>query len=127
MAFLVLTLPVELKAQFTFTTNNGAITITGYNTAAGLTAVIPASTNGYPVTMIGNNAFYYKTMTNVTIPDSVTSIGDDAFGLCYDLTSVTIGNGVTNIGDYAFEYCSGLTSVTIPNSVTHIGKAALEV
>ena len=63
-------------------------------------------------------------MTSITIPNSVTSIGEVAFGYCTGLTSVTIGNSVTNIGDYAFFGCTGLTSVTIPNSVTSIGEAA---
>src|SRR6266446_7655610 len=56
MGFLVLTVPGELKAQFTFTTNNGAITITGY-TGSGGNVDIPASINGYPVIAIGDYAF----------------------------------------------------------------------
>ena len=63
-------------------------------------------------------------MTSVTIPNSVTSIGDYAFEKCSGLTSVTIGNSVTSIGREAFSNCSGLTSVTIPNSVTSIGNEA---
>ena len=59
--------------------------------------------------------------TSVTIPNSVTSIGNSAFSGCSGLTSVTIPTGVTSIGEYAFSSCSGLTSVTIPNSVTSIG------
>ena len=50
-------------------------------------------------------------ITNLTIPDSVTSIGVSAFSLCTSLTSVTIGNSVTSIGGEAFYYCSSLTSV----------------
>ena len=63
-------------------------------------------------------------MTSVSIPNSVTSIGDCAFSWCSGLTSVSIPNSVTSIGDYAFFDCSGLTSVTIPNSVTSIGEQA---
>ena len=66
--------------------------------------------------------FCPKGKTNVTIPNSVTSIRGSAFEGCYRLTSVTIPNSVTSIGESAFEYCSSLTSVTIPNSVTAIGE-----
>ena len=60
----------------------------------------------------------------VTIPESVTAIGERAFINCTSLTSVTIPDGVTSIGESAFEYCESLTSVTIPNSVTAIGDEA---
>ena len=83
--------------------------------------VIPNS-----VTSIGDYAFCRTGLTSVTIPNSVTSIGKGAFFLCDGLTSVTIPNSVTSIGSEAFAYCSGLTSVTIPNSVTSIGKSAFE-
>ncbi len=58
------------------------------------------------------------------IPDSVTSIGEDAFKACHNLTSITIPNSVTSIGEGAFSYCGKLISITIPNSVTSIGVGA---
>jgi hypothetical protein len=63
-------------------------------------------------------------LTSLDIPNSVTSIGEDAFRGCTELTSVTIGNSVTTIGEEAFYDCTGLISLTIPNSVTSIGYKA---
>ena len=62
-----------------------------------------------------------KTDTVFVVPDSVTTIGNDAFYGCTNLTSVTIPNSVTSIGECAFYGCTNLTSVTIPDSVIFIG------
>ena len=79
--------------------------------------VIPESVtyNGktYGVTSIGKRAFSYCEVTSITIPNSVTDIGDNAFIYCTGLTSITIPNSVTSIGINPF-YCTGLTSVNIP-------------
>ena len=77
------------------------------------------------VTSVGDYAFYNcSSLASVTIPDSVTSIREYTFYGCSSLASVTIPNSVSSIGDYAFESCSSLASVTIPDSVTSIGKRA---
>ena len=77
------------------------------------------------ITSIGDYAFEdCKDLTSITIPESVTSIGEYAFSDCTKLTSVTIANGVTSIGKNAFEYCKSLTHITIPESVTSIGEYA---
>ena len=65
-----------------------------------------------------------KVEGELTIPDSVTSIGSGAFYGCIGLTSITIPDSVTSIGEYAFCACIGLTSITIPDSVTSIGVSA---
>ena len=77
------------------------------------------------VTTIGDRAFYAcSSLTSVTIGDSVTTIGVDAFASCSSLTSITIPDSVTTIGDRAFYDCDSLTSITIPDSVTTIGDDA---
>jgi hypothetical protein len=60
----------------------------------------------------------------VTLPNSVTNIGSDAFNNCNALTNIVFGNGVSTIGDEAFYYCSSLANLTIGSSVTKIGNDA---
>jgi hypothetical protein len=67
---------------------------------------------------------YCYSLTNVTIPNSVTSIGQLAFTYCTSLSSVTIPNSVTSIESYAFYSCLNLTSVRFGNSITNIGSWA---
>jgi hypothetical protein len=77
------------------------------------------------VASIGNYAFEHCSgLRSITIGNGVTSIGDDAFWDCSSLTSVVIPSSVTIIGSYSFYYCSSLTSVVIPSSVTIIGEYA---
>jgi hypothetical protein len=113
LALVIVSVPAALQAQFTFTTNNGALTITGY-TGPGGDVTIPDTTNGMPVTSIGNSAFYGQTSpTSVAIPNSVTNIGSYAFYYCTSLISITIPNSVTNIGSSAFASCTSLNAITV--------------
>ena len=61
---------------------------------------------------------------NTMIPNTITTIGDNAFNRCYDLTEITIPNSVTYISTNAFKACRSLASVTIPKSVISIGSSA---
>ena len=65
-----------------------------------------------------------SSLKNITIPNSVTSIGNDAFRSCIELALVIIGEGMKTFGNYAFSLCSSLKNITIPSSVTSIGDYA---
>ncbi len=92
-----------------------------------LIAGCQATTIPNSVTSIGDEAFEgCSSWTSITIPNSVTSIGHLAFYCCSSLTSITIPNSVTSIGGNTFASCISLTSVTIPNSVTSIGFGAFQ-
>ena len=102
-------------------TSNDKLDYAAFDGCSGLTSLtIPSS-----VTSIGEYAFNgCSGLTSLTIPSSVTSIGESAFYGCSGLTSLTIPSSVTSIGELAFLGCSGLTSFTIPSSVTSIGWGA---
>ena len=111
--------------NFTIRVEGANTTITGYPKSATGSVVIPAAIDGKPVIGIEAGAFSERIgLTNVTIPNSVTSIGNGAFARCTGLTSVEIGNSVTSIGEGAFAQCTGLTSVKMRKSVTSIGGGA---
>jgi hypothetical protein len=130
---LLAVLPAVARAQFTFTTNNGQITITGY-TGAGGALTIPSKTNGYPVGAIAPSAFENNAnLTTITIPGSVTDIGRGALSGCTKLTSITVHptnsaycglSGVLFSKDQAtlVAYPAGKGGYyTIPGTVTSIG------
>ena len=113
-----------VQAQFTYVTNNGAITITGWTGPVG-PASIPEIINGLPVTAIGDSAFSLNSnVTSVVIGDRITQMGMRAFFFCTNLASVTIGTGLTNIETYAFYNCSNLTQVVLGTNVESIGDLA---
>ena len=127
------------------------VTVTNYNIAGGTIVDIPATVTraciSYSVTnigafamdnlgltsvtlpntilTIGENAFAFNNLPSITIPDSVLTIDDGAFVQNNNMTSATIGNNVTSIGAFAFRF-NGLQSISIPNSVLSIGARAFE-
>ena len=134
---VLLTVPAVVEGQFSYTTTNGTITITGYTGLGGAVTIpdrIPDTTDGLPVTGIGSEAFVECTnLTSVTIPGSVTNIGYAPFEACTSLTAITVdalnpfyssADGV--LFDYSqttlIQYPGGKAGgYAIPNSVTDIG------
>src|ERR1700722_18097288 len=113
IALAWLALPAVVQAQDAFSTNaDGSIYTYSTNADGSANIVayagppwvvtIPININGLTVTSIGPFAFSDSDLTSITIPKSVTSIGQAAFDFCTSLTSVTIGNSVTNIVEFAF-------------------------
>ena len=110
--------------DFEFTPDNTAVIVTNYKyNGAAADVTIPSRYKGKPVTTIGHAAFFNSAVTSVTIPDSVTSISDDAFVNCPQLTNISIPNSVTYIGFFAFGSCTSLKSITLPSSLSSISGA----
>jgi len=115
---------IDASGLWRYVVMNGSATVMGCVVRPQGDLTIPGELDGYTVTGIGHEAFQHCWgLTSVTIPDSVTSIGHEAF-FWSELTSVNIPDGVTSIGEWAFRGCASLTSIHIPASVTNIGTAA---
>ena len=130
--------------KYAYTVNGGNATITKFLGPVGSAnpnfydIKIPSELGGHPVTGLGEYSFaanpydghqgnpLCSKIHSVTIPQSVTSIGDRAFDGCSALTTLSLGEKIKTIGNYAFENCTSLTGVTIPQSVTSIGYYAFE-
>ena len=107
--------------------SEGEYTVSGIGTCTDTEILIPTTYNGLPVVSVEASAFLNNTaITSVVLPDSITSIGENAFNGCESLTSVTFGKNsqLSSIGPGAFNYCYSLESITIPESVTSIGSDA---
>ena len=115
--------PFKLKSNKEITINEGVRSVGewAFTDCACTEMTIPNT-----VTNIGNNVFNGCTnLASITMSENLTNIGDHAFDGCNILTGVVIGNVVTNIGVAGFANCSGLTgNITIPGSVTSIGENA---
>ena len=95
---------------------DGNATITGYSGSVSALA-IPQTIDGHKVVAIGNSAFEGTCLVNVTIPDTVTEIGSNAFSDCKQLSTVQLSNNLVKLGSSAFSDCTALTSIRIPKSL----------
>ena len=112
---LLLVLQTDVQAQFSYTTGNGTITITGY-TGPGGAVTIPNTINDLPVVAIGDSAFSdFATLTSIAISEGVRKIGAFAFSGCSSLTEVDIPKSVDTIGDGAFYgwTCPSLVAIDV--------------
>lgn len=124
--------------EFTLNDYGESYSVTGIGTCTDSDIVIPSEYDGKPVTNISNLAFAEydneelqplpAVITSVTIPASVTSIGNGAFWSCTILKSVVFegGSQLRSIDKGAFLHCEALESITLPNSVTSIGDYAFQ-
>ncbi|MBR1552218.1 MAG: leucine-rich repeat protein [Muribaculaceae bacterium] len=107
--------------SYDFTSSTTASVVLGDQFYTGA-LTIPEQVNGHMVTALAAGAFNgCHGLKTVSLPSSLTSIGDYAFNGCDSLTSITIPEKVTTIGNHAFALCKKLTTLSVPDAVTCIG------
>ncbi len=93
---------------------NGKNYLVGYN-GNETKLVLPENFNGESYDIYQNTFSYCYSLTEIVIPDCVSSIGKSAFSFCYSLRSISVGSGVTNIDESAFLDCKSIKFVNIDN------------
>ena len=105
---------------------NGEATIAVQDETLSGDIVIPESIsydgNNYSVVRATNGAFQNTDITGITLPNSITSLGNSCFKFCYNLTSVKLPDNITSLGDYTFSGCSKLSSIKLPDTLTSLGE-----
>ncbi|MBO5868823.1 MAG: leucine-rich repeat domain-containing protein, partial [Oscillospiraceae bacterium] len=105
---------------YTYTTVSSGVKITAVQDGLTYHLTVPETLGGKKVTEIGDSAFRYCDFRAVTLPNTVRTIGDEAFVGCTNMKSITLPTSLTTLGESAFEDCTGLTSVTIPEGITRL-------
>lgn len=125
------------KYEYTLNSDSTTATLTKFTgTTANVPEEVTKGDDTYTVTAIGANAFAILTssesspysdnsqLTSVTLPDSISSIGQHAFAYCVEITSIKIPSRVTNLEKYVFSECKKLGKVTFQEGLTSIGEHA---
>ncbi len=115
------------EEYFTYQSLNGLYArITGY-TGTDTVVIVPETVGEYAVQEIGSAAFSgNNTLKSIILPDTVTTVRDNAFHNCDALVGVDLGKGINTIESFAFYDCDALTSFVFPDSVTNTGNSVLE-
>ncbi len=109
--------------DFKYAVEDGCVALTGY-TGTGEAVEIPTEIEGMPVTKLGATLFYELPLTEIVIPEGITTICSGAFWHCKTLAKVTLPSTLVTIEGFAFNDCQALAEIDIPKSVTYIGNSA---
>lgn len=97
------------------------VRITACDTSAAGNLIVPEELAGLPVQEIADAAFAScDLLTSLSLPDSLTTIGSDAFALCTSLKAIELSSNLQSLGSGAFSQCRALTSIRLPDSLTSI-------
>ena len=130
----------ELKKRWSYKQlEDGNLIITGYR-GKSTEVIVPEKIGKAVVIAIGDHAFspsatrltkeaaaFRENITKITLPESITYIGDSAFRFCHMLGEINIPDGVTEISDAAFGCCDNLRGISLPSSLVKLGKGAFAI
>ena len=117
--------PEKIENGYTYYTLDGKAAIIEVSKSIGGAIILPSTLGGCPVTSIEPLAVAFcDQLTSVTIPATVSVLGEEAFKGCANLETVIIQNGVSRIGDRAFESCRKLKKVDMGNATMIVGESA---
>lgn len=116
---------VNPASDFAYTADGGEVTITEY-IGESEHVLIPDTIDGLPVTALGHQAFYEKTVTTVVVPDSVTEIGAACFSGDNYLVSLKLPDGLKRLPPASLESCMRLYDFDLPQSLEKIYSSVFE-
>ena len=116
----------DAEQNYQYRIQNGGVVITSY-IGKEYSVEIPAEIAGYPVRVIGSNAFSSRyDVESVILPEGLIEIEKTAFRFCTGLMSVQLPSTLQTIGEYAFFHCENLVEIVIPDGMTALGSRAFQ-